>query len=171
MTTTDGNGYYGATTNSPSLNPKGIVGRTDGAALKAEIGARIAATATPFTAQTDSIAKTAANIVLDTNGIYDIYAIGILSRSAGSSPMYEIGIVISTTNNEDPLTIANIKAGRGCTLQSPSAVFSASATKFQTVRHMLGSVLVQTSTTYHAVVVAVGATFDGDAILYAIRRA
>jgi hypothetical protein len=135
------------------------------------IGEKVASVSTSFSAQSDATAKSAATLTLN-KGVYNIYAVGVVSRAAGSINVYEIGLTISTSSSENPLTLANATAGRAVVLISPSAIFTISATKFQSLSHSLGGVVVASdSTPYYAVLNANGGTWDGNATFYAVRIA
>lgn len=171
MTIRDGDGIYGASTSQPAPMPKGLVGRTDNAASPTEIGERIAATATSFSSFSDA-AKSAANIVFSTTGVYDLIATGVFSRAAGAVNTQEISIGISTVADEIPDNLTSVQLNKSTSLNATGNVLSLSATKFQVLQHMLHDVYIVAGTTYHANLQSNGGgSFDGDATFYAVRRA
>lgn len=171
--TVDGSNVTVATASTQGAYKAGQApGLTTGASVSTGyIGEKVSSVSTSFSGQADATARSAATLTLN-KGVYNIYAVGVMSRAAGIMSVYEIGLTISTSNSEDPLTLANATSGRAAALKSASASFVISSTKFQSLTHSLGGVTVASdSTSYYAVLNTNGATWDGNATLYAVRIA
>lgn len=164
-------GYFGLTKLLPAKAPKGIIGRTT-SPLRGEIGEKILGVSKAFTGQGDSTARYAGFLDIFDPGVYDIYAIGIWTRIAGSLNTQEMAFGISTDPNFQPQTLANAKAGNCVVWYGSGGNWALSASKHQNHKFTMHSVFVPGQTRYYGVLYNNGCTaWDGDVIMYAVRRA
>ncbi len=150
MTIINKTGFFGATTSAPSIHPKGIKGRLDGAPKKTEIGETIIGTSQVITNIVDTTYEAVASVYLEP-GVYNIKGTGVLYRPAGAVSPAEFGIAISTDQTYQPNLLANAKTGVCINVQGNTGLYPISGTKFQSIMHEIGGVVVTKPTVYYTV--------------------
>lgn len=127
MTILDGNGIHGATTNDPSIHPKGIKGRVDGSPNDAELGRNLTDVADVNLSLTTNFQ--------DVSGLSHTLSTGVWALEYSVTMQIATGASAgnTSTGNVQITDDANTKIGNSLSIMQVSTIGAASQSLIQTL--------------------------------------